>query len=110
MMLDADSIIHDFLSMKAEMIEQQIIEKGQLLDLFMELHSDDMEGVVSDQLAILSHDLDELIKELLELRKDSEYVSPKVQGVIDRMGRIKPISHESLLSSLRNKYLWTDKI
>jgi len=110
MMLDADSVIHDFLSMKAETIEQQIMEKGQLLDLFMQLYSEDMEGVISDQLAMITSDLDTLIKELLELRKDSEWISPKVQGVIDRMGKIKPINHETLMRSLRVKYLWEDNI
>ncbi len=108
-MMDADSVIHDFLTMKAEMIEQQILEKGEMLDLFFNLEQN-TDGVVSDQLAMLTSDLDELIKELLELRKDSEYVSPKVQGVIDRMGKIIPISHESLLHSFKVKYLWIDKV
>ena len=108
-MIDADSIIHDFLAMKAEVIEQQIIEKGQLLDLFMDIN-DVNKLVVTDQIAMITHDLDDLIKELLELRKDSEYVSPKVQGVIDRMGNILPISHESLIKNLKGKYLWTDNI
>ena len=109
-MIDADSVIFDFLSMKAEMIEQQILEKGEMLDLFFDLNQVDPEGVVSDQIAMITTDLDRLIKELLELRKDSEYVSPKVQGVIDRMGRIVPVSHESLMHNFKVKYLWIDNV
>jgi len=66
------------------------------------------DNIVSDQIAMLTHDLDRLIEDLLKIRKDSEFTSPKTQGVIDRMGRIKSIGHETLMYNLKHKYLWQD--
>jgi len=104
-MHDADDIISAYLSSKAQSIEQQILEKGELLDLFMDINRSNDGGVVADQIAMVTHDLDHLIEELLKIRKDSEFTSPKTQGVIDRMGNIKTISHERLINNLKGKYL-----
>lgn len=104
-MTEADNVIHKFMMAKAQSLEQQIKQKGELLDIFMKLNSD-TDNVVIDQIAMLTTDLDYLIKELLELRKDSEFIAPEVQGVIDRMGDIKSITHERLIESLKGKYLY----
>lgn len=106
--MDADDIIHDFMKAKAEALEQQIQQKGKLLDLFMDINDNNEDGIVSDQIAIITTDLDALIKELLELRKDSEFVSSATKGVIDRMGNIKPISSERLIENIKGKYLWQE--
>jgi len=103
--MDADSIIHNFLMVKAQAIEQQIVEKGQLLDLFMSINSSN-DTLVGDQVAMVTGDLEHLIDELLKIRQDSEFIAPEVQGVIDRMGGIKTISHETLIENLKSKYLW----
>ena len=102
--LNADDIIFDFLVVKAQSLEQQIKEKGELLDLFMTLQKEDPTNIVSDQLAMITADLDLLIKELLKIRQDSEFTVPSTQGVIDRMGNIKPM--ENLLEHFKGKYLW----
>jgi len=103
----ADDIIHNFLMVKSQSIEQQIIEKGQLLDLFMDINKSN-DTLVSDQIGMVTHDLDVLIDELLKIRQDSEFIAPEVQGVIDRMGNIKTLSHEKLIENLKSKYLWQD--
>ena len=105
-MKDADDTITRYLSIKSQTLEQQIIEKGELLDLFMKLQKNDIDNVTSDQLSMITTDLDRLIGELLKIRKDSEFTSPETQGVIDRMGRIKSIPHETLIENLKHKYLW----
>lgn len=105
-MIDADDVITDFLAAKAQSLEQQILEKGELLDIFMNLQKVDQDGIVSDQLAMITTDLDRMIDELLSIRKKSEFTTSNVQGVIDRMGKIKPISHEKLAERMRSKYLW----
>ncbi len=106
-MYDADDIISSYLSQKAQSIEQQILEKGELLDLFMDINNSN-DNIVSDQIAMVTHDLDGLIEDLLKIRKDSEYTSPQTQGIIDRMGNIKTLSHERLLENLKSKYLWQE--
>jgi len=106
--MEADSIIHDFLMAKSQSLEAQIEKKGELLDFFMDIQDANPNNIVTDQIAMITSDLQILIDDLLKLRQDSEYISPKVQGVIDRMGNIKSISHEKLLENLRGKYLWQD--
>jgi len=106
-MYDADDIISSYLSQKAQSIEQQILEKGELLDLFMDINNSN-DSIVSDQIAMVTHDLERLIEDLLKIRKDSEYTSPQTQGIIDRMGNIKTLSHERLLENLKSKYLWQE--
>jgi hypothetical protein len=41
-------------------------------------------------------------------QEDSEFIDPLTQGVIDKMGNIKTISHEKLIENLRGKYLWQE--
>ena len=106
-MHDADDVITTYLSNKAQALEQQILEKGELLDLFMNVRSANG-NVVGDQIAMVTQDLEHLIEDLLKIRRDSEFTSPKTQGIIDRMGNIKTIGHERLLSNLKHKYLWQD--
>jgi len=103
--MDADDVITRFMQVKAQTLEQDILEKGELLDLFMELQKKDVDGVVSDQLAMITTDLERLITQLLDIRKKSEFTSSNVQGVIDRMGNIKAIKHENLVEGFKNKYL-----
>ena len=106
--MSADDVIFDFLSAKAQSLEQQIKEKGELLDLFMTLQSNDPDNVVSDQLAMITTDLDILIKDLLKIRQDSEFTVPSTQGIIDRMGNIKAMKHENLIEHLKGKYTWQE--
>jgi len=106
--MDSDDVIFDFLSAKAQALEQQIKEKGELLDLFMDIHDANPDNIVTDQIAIITADLDRLISELLKIRQDSEFTVPSTQGVIDRMGDIKTISHEKLIENIKGKYLWQD--
>jgi len=103
--MDADDVITRFMQVKAQTLEQDILEKGELLDLFMELQKTDVDGVVSDQLAMITTDLERLITQLLDIRKKSEFTSSNVQGVIDRMGNIKAIPREALIEKFKNKYL-----
>lgn len=107
-MISADDVIFDFLSAKAQSLEQQIKEKGELLDLFMKLQVNDPDNIVSDQLAMITSDLDMLIKELLKIRQDSEFTVPSTQGIIDRMGNIKAMRHEKLVEHLKDKYTWQE--
>jgi len=106
-MQDADDVISHFLRRKADSLEQQIKEQGEMLDLFMTLQKNDTEGVVSDQLQMITLTLERLISELLEIRKNSEYTEDTTYGIIDRMGNIKTISHESLIKKMREKYTWS---
>jgi len=106
-MKDADDVISHFLNSRADSLEQQIKEQGELLDLFMKLQRSDDDGVVSDQLAMITTTLERLISELLEIRKNSEFTVDTTYGVIDRMGNIKTISPESFIENMRKKYLWT---
>jgi len=103
--MDADDVITRFMQVKAQTLEQDILEKGELLDLFMDLQHRDVDGVVSDQLAMITTDLERLITQLLDIRKKSEFTSSNVQGVIDRMGNIKAIPREALIETLKSKYL-----
>ena len=104
---DADDVISHFLKRKADSLEQQIKEQGEMLDIFMTLAKTDEDGVVSDQLQMITLTLERLITELLEIRKNSEFTSDTTYGIVDRMGRIKAISHESLIKNMREKYTWT---
>jgi len=106
-MKDADDVISLFMANKAQSLEQQILEQGEMLDLFMTLQKNDEDGVVSDQLSMITTTLERLISELLEIRKTSEFTTSNVQGVIDRMGSIKAMSPESLIKKMREKYTWT---
>lgn len=103
---NTDEYIHDFLVAKSKALEQQIQQKGELLDFFMTIQKSNDTPVVTDQIAMLTTDLQLLIDDLIKLRQDSEYIDPLTQGVIDKMGNIKTISHEKLIESLRGKYLW----
>lgn len=105
--MDADDIIHDFMFAKVKTLEQQIEKKGELLDLFMDIN-DNNDNLVGDQIAMITTDLKTLIDELVQIRRDSELISPKTQGVIDRMGNIRTIKHEKLVENLKGKYLWQD--
>ena len=102
---NADDVIYNFLVVKAQSLEQQIKEKGELLDLFMSIN-DNNDLLVTDQIAMITSDLDRLIDELLKIRQDSEFTAPTTQGVIDRMGNIKSLKHEKLVENLKGKYLW----
>ena len=104
--MDTDSYIFDFLVAKTQALEQQIQQKGEMLDFFMDIQKTNP-NLVSDQIAMITTDLDALIDELLKIRQDSEYISPKTQGVIDRMGNVRTISHEKLIENLKGKYLWS---
>lgn len=104
--MDVDDTISHFLKARADSLEQQIKEQGELLDLFMELQRDDVEGVVSDQLSMVTTTLERLISELLEIRKNSEFTTDTTYSIINRMGNIKAISHESLIRNMREKYTW----
>lgn len=101
--MDADEYIKDFLIAQSEYIENQIVKKGELLDFFMNMRKDNP-SMAMDQIALLSADLDTLISKLLKIRHDSEFTNPFTQGVIDKMGNIKPIKTESLLEHFQNNY------
>lgn len=103
--MNADDIIHDFTLARVMTLEQQIEQKGELLDLFMDIN-DSNDNLVGDQIAMITTDLKTLIDELLQIRRDSDLIAPKAQGVIDRMGNIKTIQHEKLVENLKGKYLW----
>ena len=105
--MTADDIIHDFTLSRVMTLEQQIEQKGELLDLFMDIN-DSNDNLVGDQIAMITTDLKTLIDELLQIRRDSDLIAPKTQGVIDRMGNIKTIQHEKLVENLKGKYLWQD--
>lgn len=103
--MNADDIIHDFTQARVKTLEQQIEQKGELLDLFMDINNSN-DNLVGDQIAMITTDLKTLIDELIQIRKDSDLIDPKTQGVIDRMGNIKTIKHEKLVENLKGKYLW----
>ena len=105
-MMNADDVIHKFTKMRADSLEQLIIKKGELLDFFMGINDANPDHIVTDQLAMTITDLKELIDELLEIRKNEEFINDETQGVIDAMGNIKPISRESLIYNLKSKYFW----
>ena len=105
--MTADDIIHDFTLSRVKTLEQQIEQKGELLDLFMDIN-DSNDNLVGDQIAMITTDLKTLIDELLQIRRDSDLITPKTQGVIDRMGNIRTIKHEKLVENLKGKYLWQD--
>jgi len=106
-MNDVDDTISHFMNRKADSLEQQIQEQGEMLDIFMTLAKQDEDGVVSDQIAMITTTLERLISELLEIRDKSEFTVDTTYGVVDRMGNIKPISHESLIKKMREKYTWS---
>ena len=103
--MNADDIIHDFTQARVKTLEQQIEQKGELLVLFMDIN-DSNDNIVGDQIAMITTDLKTLIDELMQIRRDSDLIAPKTQGVIDRMGNIKTIKHEKLIENLKGKYLW----
>jgi hypothetical protein len=106
---NADDIIYNFLMKQANDLEQQILKKGELLDLFMDIQkANPHDMIVTDQIAMLTTDLKNLIGELLKLRQDSEFTNPETQGVIDKMGNIKPITHEKLVENIKGKYYWQE--
>jgi hypothetical protein len=106
--MDADEIINDYLKNQMQFLEQQIEDKGELLDFFMAIHKENDDNIVTDQIALITTDLDILIKQLLDIRRDSEFTNQATQGIIDKMGNIKHVAREKLIENFRSKYYWQD--
>ncbi len=80
---DANGVINDFIKNMGSFLEDEIKQKWDMLELFKKIIEKDPDNIVAQSEAnILAADIKALIKQTIEIRKDSQFMAPDTQDII----------------------------